>query len=292
MNVLIAVLICLLHGSELQSTPGWELKRERNGIIIYTREATDSDLKEYRAYAVIGCPLEDVFEFALDLEHRPQWVNHCTGLEIIDTVAGRVRYHTSYDLPWPLPDRDLVVEMEVLEKDSNAVHLLTRSIDLAYPVPEGVVRMPRYREEVFYERLDAGHTNYRIEGFADPGGKVPAWVVNMFLVDGIYDSVIRIRETAAKDSRYKRPAVSNLHCRPMERVVDSQRMDQVSPLAVVSSCFSDVEVLPFNFSSNFFLQLARSCPQDLFLQGGPSLWNGWSPAKSIFDRTRIPRVCQ
>ena len=58
--------------------------------------------------------------------------------------------------------------------------------------------MPDYREDVILERLDDTTTRFSSEGFADPGGKIPPWLTNMFLVDGIYDSVIKTKEWTEK----------------------------------------------------------------------------------------------
>jgi len=177
----------------------WDLKKDKDGIVIYTRSSADSPLKEYRVSAEIQSPLSDVYKFLSDLEKRPDWVIKCTGLDIIDTLGDWIRYHTSYDIPWPLEDRDLVVEVGLsVSEDFTGAHLLTRSTDLEFLQKEGVIRMPRYKEEVFLWAVDSETTLFRSEGFADPGGKVPAWIVNMFLVDGIYDSVQRTRERVAK----------------------------------------------------------------------------------------------
>jgi hypothetical protein len=198
MNRIFIIAFCLMAGRPVQcQSPCWELKREREGVTIYTRESPDSPLKEYRVSAIHNFPMEELYKMSIDLESRPKWVIHCTGLEIIDTVDGRIRYHTSYAVPWPFLDRDLVVEEELVYKGPDSAHLLTRSIYLDYPLGDGMVRMPRYREEVFFEKIDACRTRFRAEGFADPGGSVPAWLVNMFLVDGIYDSVISTRERMA-----------------------------------------------------------------------------------------------
>jgi len=177
----------------------WDLKKDKDGIIIYTRSSADSHLKEYRVSAQIRSPLSDVYKFLSDLEKRPDWVIKCTGLDIIDTLGDRIRYHTSYDIPWPMEDRDLVVEAGLsVSEDFTGAHLITRNVEMGYVQKKGVIRMPRYMEEVYLEKVDSVTTIFRAEGFADPGGKVPAWIVNMFLVDGIYDSVQRTRERCAK----------------------------------------------------------------------------------------------
>ncbi len=181
----------------------WELKRDRSGVVIYTKESSDNHLKEYRVSALIEGSLKNVYAFLTDLEYRPEWINNCTGIEIIDTLKdGRIRYHTGYDIPWPLQDRDLVVEaMFSMQEGAASAHLLTCQTELEYPPIKGVIRMPRYREEVFLERIDAGTTRYRSEGFADTGGTMPPWVVNVFLVDNIYDSVIETRKSIAERTK-------------------------------------------------------------------------------------------
>ena len=201
MNRIIILIICLFSGPAIQAQSVWELKRDKDDIVIYTREAPDNPLKEYRVIALIECPLQELVGFAMNVEKRPQWVTHCKGLRIIDTVGNRIRYHTAYDVPWPFKDRDLVVALELVSMDSKGAHLLTRSVGLEYPMEEDVVRMNRYREEIFYEKLDANLTRFRAEGFADPGGKLPPWLINMFLVDGVYDSVIKSREAVSTGIR-------------------------------------------------------------------------------------------
>lgn len=196
-NLLFTGLVFCLYSS---AQDDWVLKKDKDDIVIYTRESADSPLKEYRASAIIKSPLPDVFRFLTDLNYRPAWVIKCAGLEIIDTLEeGGILYHTSYDIPWPLSDRDLVVVADIFyDKENRKARLLTNISDTEHPLQEGMVRMTRYKEDVFLEEIDSLHTEFKAEGFVDPGGSVPAWVVNMFLIDGIHDSVIRTRQEITK----------------------------------------------------------------------------------------------
>ena len=177
-----------------------EYQRDRDDIIIYTKESKNNPIKEYRATAIIESPLNEVYQFLSDLEYRPAWVVRCSGLEIIDTVEGnQIRYHTSYDIPWPLADRDLVVVADLsIDEANRKARLLTIRTDIQFPLEKGIVRMLKYMEDVVLEELSPQRTRFSAEGFADPGGNVPAWLVNMFLVDGIFDSVVRTREEIKK----------------------------------------------------------------------------------------------
>ena len=190
------VVLLVIFSATSQGQAGWKLKREKNGISIYVREQADSPLKEYKARAVIAHPIRQVSEFLSDLERHPEWVFRCTDLTIIeDQGVRKTKYHTTYDIPWPMEDRALTVEAVITHHaGGKKFESLSEDIILDFPVKKGVIRMPGYREWVILEDIDSMNTLFIAEGFADPGGTVPAWLVNMFLVDGIYDSVMKTRE--------------------------------------------------------------------------------------------------
>jgi hypothetical protein len=200
---ILIILINVLYLSSSQGQAGWKLKRDKNGISIYVREQVDSPLKEYKARAVISYPIQEVFDFISDLERHPEWVFRCTGFTIIEGQAGqKVRYHTTYDIPWPMKDRDLTAEAVISEHaGGKKIELLSEDMLLDYPLEKGVIRMPGYRELVILEEIDPKNTLFIAEGCADPGGTVPPWLVNMFLVDGINDSVIKVREILVDQER-------------------------------------------------------------------------------------------
>ena len=188
--------ILLTYSTDIAAQGDWELKRERKGITIYVREQEDNPLKEYRAQAEIPQPFRDALDFFTDLKRHPDWVFRCTGFTIIKTREdNQVWYHTTYDIPWPLKDRDLTVKAVIRNRpEESFCEMLTTGIHMDYPKKDGIVRMPAYREKVVLEKIDSMNTLFIAEGFTDPGGKVPPWLVNMFLVDGIYESVEKARE--------------------------------------------------------------------------------------------------
>jgi len=189
--ILLIILPVASHGQE-----GWKLKRDKNGISIYVREQEDSSLKEYKARATLPYPLQEVFAFLLDVERHPEWVVRCSEVTIIENqVEHKITYHTVYDMPWPVKDRDLIIESVYKHHVAGKkIESLTKNVQMEFPLEEDVIRMPGYREWVIIEEIDSLNTMFIAEGFADPSGKVPPWLVNMFLVDGIYDSVIKTRE--------------------------------------------------------------------------------------------------
>lgn len=191
------IIMCLIFPCLILKGQGeWKLRKDRDGIMIYTRMAEGSNLKEYRISAEFNCTVEKVYNFLMDIERRTEWAINCKGVDIIDSVARGIIYHTGYAVPWPLADRELILINESeISADRKEARLLTLASDYEYPLPEESVRIRKYREAVRLKEIKPGQTEYTTEGYADPGGKVPAWIVNMFLVDGTYTSLVRIRES-------------------------------------------------------------------------------------------------
>ena len=129
------VLFLLIPGSirpgELIAQEDWTLRKQKDGIAIYTREREGNPLKEYRFSATIEAPINVVYKFLSNVRLHPEWVYQCAGLTIIDEEPGEfVTYHTLYDIPWPAADLDLMARAVIQWADDSArVRILTEEID-------------------------------------------------------------------------------------------------------------------------------------------------------------------
>jgi hypothetical protein len=143
----LIISINILYLSSCLGQSGWKLKRDKEGITVYFRERAGSPLKEYKARSVIAHPIDQVFDFLTILERHPEWVFRCTGLTIIENLDdSRVRYHTTYDIPWPMKDRDLTAETVITHHaGGNRIESLAQNIPLDFPLEDGGIRMTGYR---------------------------------------------------------------------------------------------------------------------------------------------------
>ena len=80
--------------------------------------------------------------------------------------------------PWPVRDRDLIMKrtLQVLEPGkAYRLHLVCTPDER--PELDDVVRVRTCETSFLLRAVDAAHTqiDYRVQ--ADPGGKIPAWIV-------------------------------------------------------------------------------------------------------------------
>jgi hypothetical protein len=69
------------------------------------------------------------------------------------------------------------------DQATGAKLILAGSVPEAVPLNDELVRIGDYRQKWILQPKENGIVNIIIEGFADPAGDIPAWIVNMAITD-------------------------------------------------------------------------------------------------------------
>ena len=56
-----------------------------------------------------------------------------------------------------------------------------------------VVRIRNAEGKWIFEDLKNGHIRVTYQFYGDPEGNIPSWIINLFIVDGPYDTLINLR---------------------------------------------------------------------------------------------------
>lgn len=130
---------------------------------------------EVEVVGLVAAPESEVRAVLLDLEGFGRWFPATAEWRVLGRSAdGVVRVYGRQALPWPVSDRDYVVEYRAGEADGGFT-LVAVALDTDEPpAPRGVVRVARMRTE-WRIRPGSGGTevSYRYEG--DVGGRIPDW---------------------------------------------------------------------------------------------------------------------
>ena len=178
--------------------PAWKLITDRNGIQVYMRHRDESRLKTFRGVSRIT--LSDEYALAAlmeDYPSYPRWlhfVDSATEFERHSPLLRRLRFTTQ--LPWPLNDREAVLEARVSqtltpERESVSVYLDNRP-DLL-PANDRYVRFPEMEGVFQLTRLGNNEVEVVYQLVLDPGGYIPAWLANVLLRDAPYFTLERLR---------------------------------------------------------------------------------------------------
>src|ERR1700759_1117516 len=81
----------------------WELKKDENGIAVYTRYAENYRLKEVRSVTEVKSSLSAIVVLVFDVKNYPHWIYACSEASTLNVVNNHEEDHYQIThLPWPL----------------------------------------------------------------------------------------------------------------------------------------------------------------------------------------------
>jgi len=187
-------IVCVLFFSVslVQAQENWELRRNENGITIYSRR--HNNLVELHLLCEFdGTPTQLINEL-YDIPNYTSWVygNKRTG--IIKKINDHdIIYFTETHLPWPIADRDLVIELtEVPATTTNPLTIIAKSIEGILPPKPHFIRIP-YSVATWHLTPAPGNKLKVDYTFSiDPGGIIPVWLANLTIATGPYKSFMKL----------------------------------------------------------------------------------------------------
>jgi len=174
----------------------WNFVKEKDGIKIYTREEDGKSLKSYKGVTDIKASAENIFALIEDVNNTDWWDKNLTQIKVLFYEKyKRAQYYLVYDLPWPVPDRDLCVDVTVTIDKMTGERRIT-AVPLTGIIPErkDIIRIKDYRQT--WTVVPAGNdmTHVILEGFVDPAGKIPDWISNLLIIDSPFKTISGVRE--------------------------------------------------------------------------------------------------
>ncbi|MFK8104120.1 MAG: START domain-containing protein [Saprospiraceae bacterium] len=187
----------------------WKLKKNKDGIEVYLKERTDSPLKELRIKTTIKGTLSAMLAVLDDLPKHKEWIYRSKKATLIKTVdENEMYYYSITDFPWPLTDRDIIFHATVTQDPVTKV-VVAKSIGVPnYQAnKKGVIRIPMV--EVNWRFTPKGNNTVELDYHlkSDPGGNIPAWLINMTIDKGPVQSIKKFKEYTQR-SEYKKAKYS------------------------------------------------------------------------------------
>jgi hypothetical protein len=200
-RILIFLYLFLsLCGFSQPAQNNWSIKKDADGIAIYTRKAANSDFKELKAVFYLKTSLCSIVALVDDWENYSNWVYKCGQSTILKKVSDRELIHYQTVLvPWPLDKRDFIVTT-VLSQDEKTKIITIKSTANPKYIPDnpGFVRIPQLDACWILTPLKDGIIEVTYQLLVNPGGNIPVWIVNMVVVDGPFQTMVNFKQWVMK----------------------------------------------------------------------------------------------
>ena len=199
---MMVVLFSQVTGiAQIDTTSNWKLSKDKSGIRIYTRTMVGSKFKEYKVNTIIDATPEELIDILKDVESYLKWMAYIKEARLLEKEGENKFYVLEmFPVPWPFDNRDEITLSEVIRyPDSDIIEIAITIIPNYLPENKGIVRMPSGSGLWIFTPLGNGKTEVCHRFGGDPGGKIPAWIVNMFLVDGPYKTMLGLQEMVIRE---------------------------------------------------------------------------------------------
>ena len=191
----LATLLIVIFGAFI--TPHlrsqWTLKKDKNGVQVYTRPVEGSPLKEYRGIVNIKATVAAAQALILDLPSYTEWQHNCSKSYLLEQKNENDIYGYSLtDAPWPVQDREAIVRTQISENQGIITMKMTAMPDFI-PAKSGVVRVPMMEGFWQISPQENGIIEVVQQVHASPGGSIPDWLANSAVVDTPYKTLLNMK---------------------------------------------------------------------------------------------------
>jgi len=202
MTKIIQLLIVLVSIPVLSFAQNeWHLIKNDDDIQIYTRRLENEKFKEVRADFELKTTEDQLIKILQNISHQKDWSYGTKKTFLIsrknkDTLI----YYSEVALPWPLSNRDLVIELSFKRDTLNKTMIIqAKSIPGILPEKRGLVRVP-YSLALWDVRVESKKLlKIQYTFSTNPGGSLPAWLVNFAASTGPYNSFRKLKEIVQKE---------------------------------------------------------------------------------------------
>jgi START domain len=183
----------------------WQEVSHSDGIQVWKKEIPNSSILAFKGQKIIDAPISKVAQVLADndIESKKRWIDMVMDFKIIKEINPfeGISY-SSYDLPFPVSDRDFVLfGVRTMDSNNNEIRFEVRSTEHPdFPPERSVgVRADLLKSSfTLVPKNDGFKTEVTVEISTDPKGMIPKWLVNFINKNWPINTLTRLEIEAKK----------------------------------------------------------------------------------------------
>ena len=176
----------------------WKVAKNEDGIKVSLTEVAGSQYKAYQGVTTIKAPIAKVRSLQEDVAGACKWIHECKSQKLLKTEGDKSWTYTQFNTPWPVTPRDSILLVTTSIGSDGAVMRKLEGVSTYLPVEKGFVRVSQV--EGFWKLVPKGadETEVTYQVHTEPGGSVPSWLANKFVIDAPFNTLKALKERAEK----------------------------------------------------------------------------------------------
>jgi hypothetical protein len=197
-QIIFGCLMFLLGSAGFRSSAQnqWMLKTDEADIQLYTRTVPSSPYKALKTVCTLQTTLTSVAAVLLDVMRTPEWVYGTSTCSVLKQESPSVvYYYAEMGMPWPVANRDFIVKISMMQDPvTKVITVLAENQPDFIPEKKKLVRVQNSSGKWQITPLQDGRVRVEYQLYVDPGGSVPATLVNLFSGKGPFESFRNLKK--------------------------------------------------------------------------------------------------
>ena len=187
----VAVVLAL---AEVQAA-AWRLVKDEAGIQVYLQQIPGSSFQAFRGVTRIRADMPRLLALQDDVSGACAWIHACSEQKLLKHEGDLSWAYSRFHTPWPVQPRDSILQVTTTRDADGRVTRTLHGVADFLPPQQGFVRVSKV--EGFWSLTPReGEIEVIYEVHSEPGGSVPAWLANSFVVDAPFNTLQGLRQLA------------------------------------------------------------------------------------------------
>lgn len=173
----------------------WRLVKDEAGIQVYLQSIPGSSFQAFRGVTRMRVSMPRLLALQDDVSAACAWIHACSEQKLLKHEGDLSWAYSRFYTPWPVRARDSILQVATMrEADGRVIRTLHGVADYL-PRQPGFVRVNKV--EGFWRLTPyEGEIEVVYQVHSEPGGSVPAWLANSFVVDAPFNTLLGLRQLA------------------------------------------------------------------------------------------------
>ncbi|AZE68668.1 START domain-containing protein [Pseudomonas synxantha] len=176
----------------------WQVAKDEDGIKVSLSEVAGSKYKAYRGVTVIKAPVAKIVALQEDVAGACAWIHECKSQKLVDKKGDEAWTYTQFKAPFPVSDRDSYIHVTTAKNADGSVTRTLQGVPTYKPEEKGYVRVAQVEGSWKLVPKGANETEVTYQVHTEPGGSVPSWLANKFVVEAPFNTLRALKERAEK----------------------------------------------------------------------------------------------
>lgn len=185
---------------------------DKQGVKVWSYQVPNSPLSGFKAVTTVKSTLGGLVNLIADTQNASRWIYRAKNVELLqrDDADMTFTVRVITDFPWPFKDREALVAGKIVQDPSSLRVRIDSSNTNAFPQSNCCLRMPVVEGSWIFRPLGDGLVEVTMTGHADPGGLIPAGMVNLMIQEHPYNTLKGLRRMV-NEERYQHSRNPSIH---------------------------------------------------------------------------------